>query len=80
MLEAEDLRKVLLALWSAHPESGAAAIWRVDIRKGYGDAIYVTLFAKDPYGDLGPTLRDLKASVDESLDPIRHVVRIERAM
>ena len=59
---------------------GHRLVRRVDVRKGWGDIHYVTVFAGIPHHDAGPRLeKAIHAIVGNVLEERRHAVRIRWA-
>ncbi len=74
MVGAEVTKQVLRALAEAHPASGDYAVRGVEIRRGWGDIVNVTIYAdEDPHGHG----RSLREAVEHSLAPRRLAVRLE---
>jgi len=74
MVGVEVTKRVFLAIADAHPDGSAYEISRVDIRRGWGDIVSVTIHGgRDPHGH-GRAIRE---AVERALDPERHSVRLE---
>jgi len=68
-------KRVLQALGNAHPDGGDFAVTRVDIDRGWGGVVNVTIFAPfHPGNGDGRALRD---SVERSLGTERFCVRLQ---
>jgi len=68
-------KRVLQALADAHPEGGEFAVTRVDIHRGWGGVVNVTIFGLDPARPSGG--RELRDAVERSLGSERFRVRLE---
>ena len=67
-------KRVLQALADAHPDGGDFSLTRVDIHRGWGGVVYVTIFGVDPASPCGGRGRE---AVERSLGPERFLVRLE---
>jgi len=74
---AEVTKRVLQALGDAHPDDGDFTVTRVDIDRGWGGVVNVTIFAAFHPGDGGG--RALRESVEQSLGAERFRVRLHEA-
>lgn len=77
MVGVDITRRVFLAIADAHPVGSAYEICRVDIRRGWGGIVNVTIHGgRDPQGH-GRAIRE---AVERALDPERHSVRLETTL
>ena len=53
MVGATVTKRVLQALADAHPDGGDFSLTRVDIHRGWGGVVYVTIFGVDPASPCG---------------------------
>ena len=75
MVGAPVAKRVLQALADAHPEGGDFAVTRVDIHRGRGGVVNITIFGLDPASPCGG--RELRDAVERSLGSERFRVRLE---
>ena len=68
-------KRVLRALADSHPDGGDGPVTRVDIHRGWGGVVYVTIFGIDPAGPSGG--REVREAVERSLGAERFRVRLE---
>jgi len=66
---------VLQALADAHPDGGDFAVTRVDIHRGWGGVVNVTIFGLNPASPQGNG-RELRAAWERSLGSERFRVRL----
>ena len=78
MVGAIVTKRVLQALADAHPDGGDFSVTRVDIHRGWGDIVYVTIFGVDPAGPCGG--REVREAVERSLGAERFRVRLEASV
>jgi hypothetical protein len=77
VVEAKVSKEVLQALADAHPDGGSFVVTRVEINRGWGDLVNVTIFAgSNPTNSaiLGCAVRD---AVERALGRERFRVRLE---
>jgi hypothetical protein len=74
MVGVDVTRRVFMAIAGAHPDGSAYEISRVDVRRGWGDIVNVTIHGgRDPQGH-GRVIRE---AVERALETERHSVRLE---
>jgi hypothetical protein len=74
MVGVDVTKRVLRAIADAHPDGSGYEISRVEIARGWGDVVYVTISGgRDPEGH-GRAIRE---AVERVLAPSRHNVRLE---
>ena len=74
MVGVEITRRVFVAIADAHPDGSAYEISRVDIRRGWGNVVNVTIHGGgDPQGH-GRVIRE---AIERALETERHSVRLE---
>lgn len=72
-------KRVLQTVADAHPEGGDFTVTRVDIHRGWGGVVNVTIFGRlDPAG-LRRGGRELREAVVRNLGPERFSVRLEES-
>ena len=79
MVEAKLTKEVLQALADAHPEGGSFVVTKVEIHRGWGDLVNVTIFAGPDQGNAAGLGRALRDAVERALGPERFLVRLEMA-
>ncbi len=72
-------KRVLQALGDAHPDDGDFTVTRVDIDRGWGGVVNVTIFASFHPGNGNGDGRALRDSVERSLGAERFCVRLHDA-
>ncbi len=79
VVEAGMVKRVLQAVADAHPPEGTFAVTRVDISRGWGDLVNVTIHADR--GGSGPTghARAIRDAVELALGKERFRVRLQEA-
>lgn len=70
-------KQVLRALADAHPEGGRFVVTKVEIHRGWGDLINVTIFAGPDRDKTGRHGRDVRDAVEHALGVERFRVRLE---
>jgi hypothetical protein len=73
VVDAKVSKEVLRALADAHPDGGSFVVTKVEIHRGWGDLVNVTIFAGSDL-DFGRTVRE---AVEHALGPERFRVRLE---
>jgi hypothetical protein len=73
VVDAQVSKEVLRALADAHPDGGSFVVTKVEIHRGWGDLVNVTIFAGSDLG-LGRTVRE---AVELALGTERFRVRLE---
>jgi hypothetical protein len=78
MVDVDVTRSLLLGLADALPDEGHNLITRIDIRKGWGNAISVRIHA-GASAQHGPidVKRQFKKAVDDAMGTERHLVMVE---
>jgi hypothetical protein len=78
MVAPDVTRRVLAALAKALPDEGRNLITRVEITKGWGDAIHVRIFSGASRTSEPMELRGIfTEAIDEALRDERHLVSLE---
>lgn len=77
MVEAKVSKQVLQALADAHPEGGRFVVTKVEIHRGWGDLINVTIFAGPDPDNNGRHGRDVRNAVERALGLERFRVRLD---
>jgi hypothetical protein len=77
MVDPALVKRVLRAVADAHPEAGAFAVRRVEIKKGWGDLINVTIQAVQEPGQGNEEARQVRAAVERVLGSERFRVSLE---
>ncbi len=74
MVGAAVTKRILRAIAEAHPDDSDFEISRIEIRRGWGDIVNVTIHGgHDPQGHGRP----IREAVERALEPQRHSVRLE---
>jgi hypothetical protein len=77
VVEAKVSKEVLRALADAHPDDGSFVVSKVEIHRGWGDLVNVTIFAgAQPYGTARYG-RDVRDAVERALGTERFRVRLD---
>lgn len=77
VVEAKVSKEVLRALADADPDGGNFVVTKVEIHRGWGDLVNVTIFAgAHPEGTAGHG-RDIRDAVERALGSERFRVRLE---
>jgi hypothetical protein len=76
-VEASLVKRVLRAIADAHPEEGSFAVTRVDISRGWGDLVNVTLHARQDTARGPGHARDVRQAVERALGTERFRVRFQ---
>lgn len=79
MVDAHLSRRVLQAIADAHPQEGNFAVRRVEIQRGWGDLIHVTIHVAGGGGETGTSAghgRTVRDAVEKALDSRRHRVTL----
>jgi hypothetical protein len=78
VIEAHVSKQVLDALAEAHPGQGTFAVTKVEIHRGWGDLVNVTIFASHP-DSLASHGRAVRDAVERALGTERFRVRLEHS-
>jgi hypothetical protein len=80
MVDVDITRSILLGLANALPDEGENLITRLDIRKGWGDAIAVHIHTGAPVqAENAQNVRAvLKRAIGEAMGDQRHIVVFDR--
>ncbi len=79
MVEPVLVKRVLQAVADAHPEEGSFAVTRVDIHRGWGNLVNVTIHAaRDPQRPAGHA-RAIRDAVERALGTERFRVSLQEA-
>ena len=76
-MEAKLVKRVLEAVADAHPEEGSFAITRVDISRGWGDLINVTLHSVRVPSHHATHARDIREAIERARGTERVRVRLQ---
>jgi len=80
MVGADVTKRVLAALAEAHPSAGAFEVAGVSIGRGFGDVVYVRVYASgtDAHAAVrGEHWRHMKKAIEGALGSERHRVMLE---
>ncbi len=77
MVEAKVSKEVLRAVADAHPDGGSFVVTKVEIHRGWGDLVNVTIFAGTNPGGTVRHGRDVRDAVERALGSERFRVRLE---
>jgi hypothetical protein len=72
-------QRVLHALADVVADDPGYSFTGVDIRMGWGDVVFVTIYGESVDGSPGPRGRALVQAVESAIDPERRNVRLETA-
>lgn len=79
VVDAHISRRVLQAIADAHPREGSFTVRRVDIQRGWGDLIHVTIHVAGGGDDGGTSIghrMTVRNAVEQALDSRRHRVTL----
>jgi hypothetical protein len=76
-VSADMNKRVLHALADAVADDPGYAFTGIDIREGWGDIVFVTIYGESIDGTPGPGGRALVQAVESAVDPERRTVRLE---
>jgi hypothetical protein len=76
-VRADLNKRVLHALADAVADDPGYAFTGVDVREGWGDIVFVTIYGESIDGTPGPGGRALVQAVESAIDPERRTVRLE---
>ena len=72
-------KRILHALAGAVADDPGYRFSGIDIREGWGDIVFVTIYGESIDGTPGPGGRALVQAVEAAIDPDRRTVRLETA-
>jgi hypothetical protein len=79
VVDAGIVKRVLQAVADAHPDEGAFAVTRLDISRGWGNLVNVTIYAAvNPARSAGHA-RAIRDAVEGALGTERFHVRLQEA-
>ena len=76
-VRADLNKRVLHTLADAVADDPGYAFTGIDIREGWGDIVFVTIYGESIDGTPGPGGRALLQAVESAVDPERRTVRLE---
>jgi hypothetical protein len=77
VVDAKVSKEVLRALADAHPDGGSFVVTKVEIHRGWGDLVNVTIFAGSDHDSMTSLGRAVRDAVEHALGPERFRVRLE---
>jgi hypothetical protein len=77
MVGADVNKRLLHALADVVADDTGYSFTGIDVRQGWGDILFVTIYGESPDGAPGPRGRALAQAVESAIGPDRRNVRLE---